>query len=347
MAGRGRGHGLLPGPVAVPTLCAVFTMRFDMRAPATGAPTGDLYQAALEMAAWAEGRGALAAMVCEHHTMSDGYLPSPMILATALAARTTTLPITVAVVVLPLYHPVRLAEEMVVLDIVSRGRVNYVAAIGYRPEEYEMYGVDFGRRGRIAEEQLAVLLRAKTGEPFEHEGRRIHVTPSPFTPGGPRVAWGGGSEAAARRAGRHGLDFFAQGGGPTLGDVYADEARAHGHEPGWCMVPPADMTTTMFVSDDLDRAWEELGPYLMHDVRSYASINEGNDDTASLSFVETAEELRAENRSHRIVTVEEAVALAQSGIPIPLHPLIGGLPPEIAWRYLRTVADEVVPALGG
>jgi alkanesulfonate monooxygenase SsuD/methylene tetrahydromethanopterin reductase-like flavin-dependent oxidoreductase (luciferase family) len=324
----------------------VFTMRFDMRAPATGAPADQLYEAALEMAVWAEGRGAVAAIVCEHHSMSDGYLPSPMILATAMAARTTTLPITVAVVVLPLYNPVRLAEDMVVLDIISRGRVNYVAAIGYVPREYEMHGVEFHRRGRIAEENLGVLLRAKTGEPFEHQGRHIHVTPPPSTPGGPRVAWGGGSVAAARRAGRHGLDFIAQGGDQALHDVYAHEARAHGHEPGWCMVPSSDMTTTMFVSDDLDRAWEDLGPYLMHDVRSYADINQGNDSTASLSFVDTAEQLRAENRSHRIVTVEEAVSLARSGVPIPLHPLIGGLPPDIAWRYLRTVTDEVVPALG-
>lgn len=325
----------------------MFTMRFDMRAPATGAPADELYQAALEMVSWAEGRGAVAAIVCEHHSMSDGYLPSPMILATAMAARTTTLPITVAVVVLPLYNPVRLAEEMVVLDIISRGRLNYVAAVGYVPQEYEMHGVEFHRRGRIAEEKLGVLLQAKTGEPFEHHGRHIHVTPPPYTSGGPRVAWGGGSVAAARRAGRHGLDFFAQGGDQTLHDAYAHEARAHGHEPGWCMVPTADMTTTMFVSDDLDQAWEELGPYLMHDVRSYADINQGNDSTASLSFVDTAEQLRAEDRSHRIVTVEEAVSLARSGVPIPLHPLIGGLPPEIAWRYLRTVANEVVPALGG
>jgi Luciferase-like monooxygenase len=78
-------------------------------------------------------RGAFAAVVCEHHGVSDGYLPSPMVLATGDGSRTTTLPITVAVVVLPLHQPVRLAEDMAVLDIISRGRVNYVAAIGYVP----------------------------------------------------------------------------------------------------------------------------------------------------------------------------------------------------------------------
>jgi alkanesulfonate monooxygenase SsuD/methylene tetrahydromethanopterin reductase-like flavin-dependent oxidoreductase (luciferase family) len=240
-------------------------MRFDMRAPATGAPTADLYRAALDMAAWAEDRGAVTAIVCEHHGLSDGYLPAPMTLATALAARTTTLPITVAVVLLPLYHPVRLAEEMVVLDVISGGRVGYVAAIGYRPEEYEMFGVDFHRRGRIAEEHLGVLLQAVSGESFEHEGRRIRVTPAPVTPGGPRVAWGGGSEAAARRAGRHGLDFLAQSDAPGLREAYEDEARAHGREPGWCLLPSPEEALTVFVADDLDRAWDELGPYLLHD----------------------------------------------------------------------------------
>jgi alkanesulfonate monooxygenase SsuD/methylene tetrahydromethanopterin reductase-like flavin-dependent oxidoreductase (luciferase family) len=323
----------------------MFTLRFDMRAPTTGAPTADLYRAALDMAAWGEQHGCLSALLCEHHMADDGYLPSPIVLASAMAARTRTLPIMIAVVVLPLYDPIRLAEEMVVLDIISQGRVSYVAAIGYRPVEYEMYGVDYHRRGAIAEEKLGVLLAAKTGEPFEFEGRRIHITPSPLTPGGPSVAWGGGSLAAARRAGRHGIGFLAQKADPALGVAYEDAARQAGHEPGMCILPPVDAPTTMFVADDIDRAWEELGPYLMHDVRSYAEWNQGNTDTASLSFASTAKELRAENRSHRVLTAEEAIAFVRTGAPLALHPLIGGLPPEIAWRYLMTAVDKVIPAL--
>lgn len=323
----------------------MFLMRFDMRAPDFGAPTTELYPAALEMATYAESRGALLAAICEHHTQADGYLPSPLVLATAMAARTSTLSIMTAALVLPLYDPIRLAEDMVVLDIISGGRVSYVMAVGYRPEEFEHHGVDFHRRGRLVDEQLALLLRAKSGEPFEHEGRRIHVTPAPVTPGGPRVSWGGGSPAAAKRAGRFGLDFIAQGGGAGLEAVYAAEARAHGHEPGFCMIPPIDMATTVFVADDLDRAWEELGPHLLHDVTSYAAINEGNTHTASLSRATTVEELRAENRSHRIVTVDEALAMIKGGHPLPLQPLAGGVPPEIAWRYLRIVTDAVMPRL--
>ncbi len=323
----------------------MFTMRFDMRAPATGAPAPDLYRAALEMSEWADTRGCVSVIICEHHTSSDGYLPSPIVLASGIAARTTMVPIMIAAALLPLYHPVRLAEEMAVLDNMSSGRVSYVAAIGYRPAEYEMYGADFHRRGRIGEEKLEVLLQAKTGEPFEHDGRRIHVTPAPFTPGGPLVLWGGGSAAAARRAGRFGLGFLSQGGPANLQAVYEAAAREAGHEPGMCLVPPIDQPTVVFVADDVDRAWDDLGPYLMNDVRGYAEWNEGDTTTANISFVQTAEELRAENRSHRIFTVDEAVELVRGGMPLGLHPLVGGVPPEVAWPYLRRVVDEVMPAL--
>ena len=323
----------------------MFTLRFDMRAPATGAAATELYAAALDMAGWAETRGCLSALLCEHHMADDGYLPAPLTLASAMAARTTTLPITIAVVILPLHDPIQLAEEMAVLDIISNGRVTYVAAIGYRPGEYAMYGVDYHQRGQIAETKLSGLLKAKTGLPFEYEGRRGQVTPAPVTPGGPMVAWGGGSLAAARRAGRFGIGFFAQKGDPELGVAYEEAARSAGHEPGMCILTPADAVTTMFVAEDVDAAWDELGPYLMHDVRSYAAWNEGNTDTASLSFAATAEELRNENGSHRIVSVSEAIDYVRAGAPLPLHPLIGGLPPAIAWRYLQTVSEKVMPAL--
>src|SRR5262249_16244165 len=119
-----------------PEAAAMFTMRFDMRTPESGAPTASLYSAALDMCAWAETRGAVMAVLSEDHGGGDGHLPSPLILASAVAARTNVLNILVAAATLPLYHPVRLAEEMTVLDNLSNGRVHYVFGIGHRPEEY-------------------------------------------------------------------------------------------------------------------------------------------------------------------------------------------------------------------
>ncbi len=240
---------------------------------------------------------------------------------------TTSIQIVVAAVVLPLHDPVQLAEEMVVLDIISGGRLSYVAALGYQRDEYEMLGVDFSRRGRIADDSLAALLAAKTGRPFDYGGRTVTVTPPPLTEGGPNVAWGGGSEAAAKRAGRFGLDFFAQSGDESLRTVYEAAAQAAGHAPRSCFLPPNDAATTLFVADDLDAAWAELGPYLLHDARCYAAMNPGKEGSTSFSFASSIDELRAEDRSHRIVTVREAVSMVRSGEVLALHPLVGGLPP--------------------
>ena len=156
----------------------MYTMRYDMRTPSSGAPTPLLYSTALEMCAWAETRGAVMCVLSEHHATSDGHLPSPLVLASAIAARTSVLNVLVAAAVLPFYHAVRLAEDMAVLDNISKGRIHYVFGIGHRAEEYEHMGV-VGRRGKIADESLALLLRLLAGDEIDVDGRRVHVTPGP------------------------------------------------------------------------------------------------------------------------------------------------------------------------
>jgi alkanesulfonate monooxygenase SsuD/methylene tetrahydromethanopterin reductase-like flavin-dependent oxidoreductase (luciferase family) len=321
----------------------MFTMRFDMRAPDFGGSTTDLYQAAIDMAAWSETRGCIAAVISEHHTSPDGYIPSPLLLASAMAARTEQLHISIAAALLAFYDPIRLAEDMTVLDIISKGRLSYVMGLGYRPEEFEMYGVDWKRRGQIAEEKLQVLLKAKTGEPFEHEGRRVQVTPPPVTPGGPAVMWGGGSIAAAKRAGRYGLGFFAQSDKPGMLEAYEESCREHGFEPGMAQLPPSDAATTMFVADDVDKAWDEIGEFILHDVEMYGDWNPGDETTASISHAQTVEELRATSPAHKIYSTDEAVEIVRNGGMLMLMPLCGGIPPEIAWPYVEHVANVVLP----
>jgi alkanesulfonate monooxygenase SsuD/methylene tetrahydromethanopterin reductase-like flavin-dependent oxidoreductase (luciferase family) len=322
----------------------MFMMRFDMRAPEFGGSTTDLYQAAIDMAEWAETRGCMAAVISEHHTSSDGYIPSPLLLASAMAARTNQLYISIAAALLAFYDPIRLAEDMAVLDIISNGRLSYTLGLGYRPEEFEMYGIDWKQRGRVVEEKLQLLLKAKTGEPFEHEGRRIHVTPPPITPGGPMVMWGGGSIAAAKRAGRYGLGFFAQSDLEGMKEAYEESCREHGHEPGMTQLPPKDAATTMFVADDVDRAWDEIGEYILHDVKMYGDWNPGDETTASISHAQTVEELRATSPAHKIYSTDEAVEIVRGGGMLMLMPLCGGIPPALAWPYLEHVANVVLPA---
>jgi alkanesulfonate monooxygenase SsuD/methylene tetrahydromethanopterin reductase-like flavin-dependent oxidoreductase (luciferase family) len=324
----------------------MFMMRFDMRAPEFGGSTTDLYRAAIEMAEWGETHGCVAAVISEHHTSSDGYIPSPLLLASAMAARTQSLHISIAAALLAFYDPIRLAEDMVVLDIISNGRLSYTLGLGYRPEEFEMYGIDWKQRGAVVEEKLQLLLKAKTGEPFEHEGRRIHVTPAPITPGGPMVMWGGGSIAAAKRAGRYGLGFFAQSDLAGMREAYEESCREHGFEPGIAQLPRADSATTMFVADDVDKAWEEIGEYILHDVKMYGEWNPGV-TTASISHAQTVDELRATSPAHKIYSTDEAVEIVRNGGMLMLMPLCGGIPPEIAWPYLEHVANVVLPAAQG
>ncbi len=320
-------------------------LRFDMRAPADGpADIRDLYDAAIEMSVWAERHGGLAAVVSEHHASPDGYLPSPIVLATAIAARTTALPITVAALLVPLHDPVKLAEDMAVLDVISRGRVAYVAGLGYRPEEYAMFGQSLGRRGRRIEECLTVMRRAWRGETFEHAGRTIRVTPTPCTPGGPLLMYGGGTTAAAHRAARFGLGFFAQTWVPGLEDAYRDECRRLGNEPGLCFVPPPGTATSVFVAEDVDRAWNDIGPFMLHDARMYASWL-GRSDAVSKSNAVTIDALRSEQGAYRVLTPDEAVEYIERHGALPLHPLCGGCPPPLAWQTLDLVANEVLPAL--
>ena len=149
----------------------MFTLRFDMRAPGWAGPAADLYAAAIDMCAWAETRDAVLAVLSEHHGAEDGHLPAPLTLASAIAARTRTLAILLAAVPIPLWDPVRLAEEMSVLDLISRGRVSYAFGVGHRREEYDHFGVDMATRGRAADEILAVLGPLVRGEPVEYHGR--------------------------------------------------------------------------------------------------------------------------------------------------------------------------------
>ena len=325
----------------------MFTMRFDMRVPgASKASATQLYGAALEMAEWGEANGCLMAVVSEHHGSSDGYLPSPLVFAAALAGRTRTLAIQVAALIVPLHDPIRLAEDMAVLDLASGGRVSHVVAVGYRAEEYAMFGRELKTRGRRMDESLATLRRAWTGEPFEYHGRPVRVTPVPATPGGPPMLMGGNSKAAVRRAARFGLGFLAQGGDPSLRELYAEECKKAGNEPGLCIIPAAGVPTSAFIAEDPERAWAELGPYLLHDARMYAEWL-GGAQSASLSRAATVESLRAEQGAYRIYTPDEAIAAVRSNGLLMLHPLCGGLPPELAQETLDLYASKVSPALAG
>lgn len=109
----------------------LFGVRFDFRNPTfTGTTPAQRYEAALEMAEWADGLGCMSMAISEHHGSPDGYLPSPVVMAAALAARTTNLRFMIAALIAPFYELLRLAEDLVVLD---RGS-NHAVTLFLRPQ---------------------------------------------------------------------------------------------------------------------------------------------------------------------------------------------------------------------
>ncbi|MFB7333536.1 LLM class flavin-dependent oxidoreductase [Streptomyces adustus] len=320
----------------------VTVVRLNLVAPdATPAALHERYAAALELARYADDHGITTVQTEEHHGVADNWLPSPFTFAGALLGATRRLAVTVSAVIGPLYDPLRLAEDIAVLDLLSGGRLVTVAGIGYRPEEYAMFGVDWHRRGRLQDELLETVLKAWTGEEFTHRGRTVRVTPRPFTAPHPLLLVGGSSRAAARRAARLGLPFFPSAHLPELEAYYKDRLAEYGTE-GWTMMPAAE-TPLLHIAEDPDRTWAVHGSHFLHEARTYAAWQSGDIRSAVRSSATTVEELRAEG-VYRVLTPQECVAQGLDNLV--LHPLAGGMPVEEGRRSLRLFCEEVLPRLG-
>ena len=321
-------------------------VRFDLRGPGLD-PAGRAarYATALDMAAFAEEAGFDMVVLSEHHGVEDGYLPSPLTMAAAVAGRTSTIPITIAALLVPLHDPLRLAEDIATVDLLSGGRLSIVVGLGYREVEYEMFDRVWKQRGKRMDACLEAMLAAWTGEPFEWEGRTVQVTPRPLSQPHPLLFVGGSGPAAAKRAARFGLSFFPPVGDESLAQVYRDECERLGTEPGMVLMPAGP--GTVFCSEDPDRTWAEIGPHLLHDAMQYNSWQTADIRSHVKAEATTVEALRAEG-VYQVLTPDECVALAAELGPFGSfthHPLCGGVPPEPAWASLRLFAEQVVPAL--
>jgi len=321
----------------------VTVVRFNLVEPgATPASLSARYRAALDMAAYADEHGITTVQTEEHHGVDNNWLPSPFAFAAAVFGATRRIAVTVSAVIGPLHDPLRLAEEIAVLDLLSGGRLVTVAGIGYRPEEYALFDVEWKRRGRLQDELLETLLKAWTGEEFEYRGRTVRITPRPFTDPHPLLLVGGSSKAAARRAARLGLPFFPSAHLPELEAYYKERLVEYGTE-GWTMMPTAE-TPLLHIAENPDEAWARHGEHFLHEARTYASWQSGDIRSAVRSAAASVEELRAEG-VYRILTPDECV---EQGLDnLVLHPLAGGMPVEEGWRSLRLFAERVLPALNG
>ncbi|MFF0814196.1 LLM class flavin-dependent oxidoreductase [Rhodococcus sp. NPDC003318] len=312
-----------------------FVTRYDFRAPGYAADArGRLFALALDQAAYVDRHGHAALTLSEHHGSDDGYLPSPLLAASAFAARTTRIPISVAALVVNLYEPLRLAEDIAVLDHLSGGRVTYTVGLGYRPQEYALFGRPWKSRARDLEVAMTRI--------FDAWGSGT-VTPAPLTAPHPVMFYGGGVPASAVRAARLGLHFQPEVADRALKRLYVDECRARGREPGLVMLPPPG-PATVFCADDPDAFWAKYGHHLLADALAYRAWI-GDRDSHVKDGSTTVDELRSAG-VYQVHTPDELIALCRSGeiTVVTSHPLCGGMPEEPSWESLRLISETVLPS---
>ncbi|MFV8318491.1 LLM class flavin-dependent oxidoreductase [Mycobacterium sp. 23] len=302
---------------------------------------GDRYRAALEMAEFADKNGFTAVSGEEHHLAATGWLPSPLLLAAALAGRTRRVRISINALIVPLYDPIRLAEDIAVLDNLAQGRFSFVAGMGYRPEEYHAVGKDWSQRGALMDHCLSVLLQAWGDESFEYGGTVINVTPKPHTRPHPFFFVGGMSVAAARRAARFGLPFSPPMAMPDLVAVYNDELRKHG-KTGFAYYPEKGSTVTL-LHPDPDEAWSRYGGFIMNEAAEYSGWKRDGVPRPNERPAASVEDLRHLDNVE-ILTPDQLLAQIRCGRKdIVINPLIGGLPIDDGWAGLHRLVDEVLP----
>lgn len=320
----------------------LFALRFDFRNPDfAGTTMADRYAAALDIAGWADRLGCVNITISEHHGSPDGYLPSPIPMLAAMAARTKNVRFMIAALIAPFHDPLRLAEDLVVLDNLSKGRVDVVVAAGYVHEEFAMFGVPMNERAKRVTEAVTTLKAAFTGKPFEYRGRTVEVTPAPFRPGGPMVYLGGSAEPAARRAARIADGFIPSL--PRVWQFYRDEVQKLGRpDPG---PSPFGETRVVALAEDSEKGWEQMAPFFLHEMSAYGAWQAEDDIASPYRSVRNVDELRATGQ-YRVLTPERFIEeLKASPVPFALfHPLCGGMPIELAWLSLRLFEREVLPA---
>jgi alkanesulfonate monooxygenase SsuD/methylene tetrahydromethanopterin reductase-like flavin-dependent oxidoreductase (luciferase family) len=317
-------------------------LRYDLRAPQhLGVRAEALYAAALEQCAWADRLGFERVVLSEHHGADDGYCPSPLVLAAAIAGRTSRLRLQIAALILPLHDPLRVAEDVAVLDLASGGRSELVIGAGYRQAEFEMFDRQLARRGALVEEGVEALKRAWTGEPFEYRGRSVRVTPRPLQRPRPPILLGGSTKVAARRAARIADGFLPSL--PQLWESYREECERLGVPCG----APAASGGALFlhVAEDPEAAWARIAPHALHEMNSYGRwLSEGS---AAGPYAPTTDAVSLRQAGlYRVLTPDECLALARGLGPnggLVFHPLMGGLSPDLAWASLELFASKVLP----
>lgn len=238
------------------------------------------YQDIIAMTRSVEREGLDGAWVSEHHFSEDDYLPSLLVMLSAMAAATERIELGTGVVLAPFHDPIRLAEDYAVVDQISNGRVICGLGIGWRDEEFRAFNVPVKSRVRRLEEVTEVLRLAWNEQRFSFSGKhytydQVSVTPKPARV--PPILIGGFVDAAIKRAGRIGDGYISSRAEPErVAEAFAmasEERAAAGREGP----PIAAVLINAYVTEDPERDWPMVRDGIGHQLGVYAGWRSGTD----------------------------------------------------------------------
>lgn len=231
---------------------------YDFRNPPdSGVSDQALYQEVLEQVVWLDQIGADLVWFTEHHFVDDGYLPSWIPVAGAMAAVTKRVRFGTDICLMPFNHPIRLAEDLAVLDNLSGGRVELGLGMGYAPHEFRGFGFPVSRRVSLMNEGIEVLQKCFLGERFSYHGKRyqfddVIITPGYVQKGGPPLWIAAMSEQGAARAAKYNTNFLPQGVKSRSFDPWIDALESSGRKPTDYRV---GIIRSILVTDDREADW--------------------------------------------------------------------------------------------
>lgn len=318
-------------------------------------PWPTFYSNALGLIEQIDELGFDSVWLSEHHFADDGYCPSPLAVAAAIAARTSRVRIGTNIIVLPLHHPLRIAEDAAIVDVISNGRFELGVGAGYRQEEFDTFGVKLSDRVSRMTESIDLIRRAWSEPVVDHKGRHftadgLSVRPQPVQQPGPPIWMGARAEVAVRRAGRIADGFIISRGRDQV-RWFREAAEEAGRDPK--KLPLATIRVA-HVADTPAEALRVIGDGLLYHENGYSDWFKASahlEHESDLVGFGTVEDLPLDR--YLIGTPDEIVAKMKQlheGYDFDEMILWGrlpGVPWEEAERSLRLLAEEVLPRVRG
>lgn len=303
------------------------------------------FEEMINQAATMEGLGYDTAAVGERHFYEDGFY-EPFTCLSALGARTESLDLMANILILPVYHPIHLAERITALDHLTGGRTRWGVSLGYRESELINFGVDMDDRvGRFLE-SIAIVKRLLEGERFDHDGEHfqfddIFVRPEPVQDPRPKF-WGGGNAETAIKRAAYRCDGFTAA--VTVPETLREDVELYYESVEEAGGDPAEASITIlvdgYVGETTETAYDALEPYMLDLHEKY--IKWGNpefdrrptwEDIEDQIMVGTPTEVADKVEIYRDVGVDHLIFRTQ----------FPGMDQETVMKSIRRFGEDVMP----